>query len=134
MLSMLIWPRPLQQKHAICAINKSGFNNHADPLFKQSGILILKDMYEYQTTLFMLDVITQRLPVIFNSTLQFNHRIQNILARPIYFIIHLPSPSLLANSQYIHIHIYRTNGSIVIQNNSSGDQTKHLMEICFLSA
>jgi len=66
------------QKRAIRTIIKSGFNSHTDPLFKRSGILKLKDLYEYQTTLFMLDFINNRLPLSFNSTFQFSHQIQNI--------------------------------------------------------
>ena len=65
------------QKRAIRTIHKSGYNSHTDPLFQQSGILKLKDLYEYQTTLFMLDYINKRLPRSFNSTFIFNHQIQS---------------------------------------------------------
>ena len=66
------------QKRAIRIINNAGYNSHTDPLFKISGILKVQDLYQYQTTLFMLDYNNNRLPVSFNSTFKFNYQIQNI--------------------------------------------------------
>ena len=51
------------QKRAIRIINNAGYNSHTDPLFKISGILKVRDLYQYQT-LFMLDYNNNRLPAI----------------------------------------------------------------------
>ena len=118
------------QKITIRTINKSGLNSHTDPLFKRSDILKPKDLYEYQTTLFMLDFINNRLPLPFNSTFQFNHQIQ--LDKPIYFIFHFASALLLANFHYTFTHIWN-KWSSMIPNNSSRAYTNHQLKTYFLS-
>jgi len=114
------------QKRAIRSINKSGFNSHIDPLFKRSGILKLKDLYEYQTTLFMLDFINNRLPLSFNSTFQFNHQIQNIHTTRQTNLIHvIRCKSKFVNKLplYAFPHIWN-KWSSMIPNNSSRAHTK----------
>jgi hypothetical protein len=64
------------QKRAIRTINKAKYNSHTEPLFKQSHILKLKDLYEYQSSLFMYDFTTNRLPPSFENTFKYNHEIQ----------------------------------------------------------
>ena len=48
------------QKRAIRIINNAGYNSHTDPLFKISGILKVKYLYQYQTTQFMFDYNNNR--------------------------------------------------------------------------
>ena len=93
------------QKRAILTIDKSGFNSHTDPLFKRSGILELKDLYEYQTTLFMLDYINNRLPLSFNSTFEFNHQIQNIHTTRQTNLLHITRCKYNFARNYIFPHI-----------------------------
>jgi len=94
------------QKRAIHTINKSGFNSHTNPLFKRSGILKLKDSYEYQTNLIMLDFINNRPPLSFNSTFQFHHQILNIHTTRQINLLHITRCewTFLANSNYIYFH------------------------------
>ena len=120
---MLIWTRLLNYKNrAIRTINKSGFNSHTYSLFRRSGILKLKDLYECQTTLFMLDFINNRLPLSFNSTFQFNHQIQNIHTTRQTNLLHITRckcnfPSKLPLYTFPHLW-YR-----IIPNNSSRTHT-----------
>ena len=124
------------QKRAIRTINKSGFNSHTDPLFKRSGILKLKDLYEYQTTLFMLDFINNRLPLSFNSTFQFNHQIQNIHTTRQTNLLHITRCKCNFASKlplYTFPHIWN-KWSSTIPNNSSQAHTKHQLKTYFLNA
>ena len=56
----------LLQKRALRYIHNATYNSHTDPLFKNSEILKLDDIYEQQTVLFMYDYINHRLPISFN--------------------------------------------------------------------
>ena len=58
----------LLQKRAIRTINKAKYNSHTEPLFKRSNILKLKDLYEYQSSLFVYDFANNRLPHSFDNT------------------------------------------------------------------
>ena len=124
------------QKYAIRTINKSGFNSHTDPLFKRSGILKLKHLYEYQTTLFMLDFINNRLPLSFNSAFQFNHQTQNIHITRQTNLLHITRckrnfASKLSLYKFPHIW---NKWSSMIPNNSSRAQTKDQLKTYFFSA
>jgi hypothetical protein len=61
------------QKRALRTINNANFNSHTDPLFKSSGILKLKDMYEQQVILFVFDYLSCNLPSSFLNTFTLNH-------------------------------------------------------------
>ena len=41
------------QKRALRTINKTSYNSHTDPLFKENNILKIQDLYEQQIMLFM---------------------------------------------------------------------------------
>jgi len=63
------------QKRAIQIVNYAGYNNHADPLFKNFK---LSGMYQYQVCLFVNDFINKKqLPQSFDSMLSFNSDIQD---------------------------------------------------------
>ncbi len=64
------------QKRAIRTITKSKYNSHTDPLFKKNNILKVKDLYEYQSLIFMYDYKNCRLPISFMGTFKYNHEIQ----------------------------------------------------------
>ena len=68
----------LLQKSAIRKTHKAIHNSHTEPLFKQSNILKLKDLYEYQYSLFMYDYANNRLPHSFYNPFKYNRKIQEI--------------------------------------------------------
>ena len=68
----------LLQKRAIHTINKAIYNSHTEPMSNQSNILKLKDLYEYQSSLFMYDFSNNRLPHSFVNTFKYNREIQEI--------------------------------------------------------
>ena len=64
------------QKHAIRTIHRAQYNSHTEPLFKNSGILRVSDLYESEVTLFMHDYIHHKLPSSFDNTFKHNYEIQ----------------------------------------------------------
>lgn len=66
------------QKRILRTINKAKFNSHTDPLFKNSDILKIMDLYEYNAAIFMHDFIHNELPLSFKTTFKFNHQVQTI--------------------------------------------------------
>ncbi len=64
------------QKRAIRTIHRSNYNSHTEPLFKSSGILKVKDLYESQVALFMHDYVCKKLPSSFDNTFKHNYEIQ----------------------------------------------------------
>ena len=95
------------QKKSVRIINRSAYNSHTDPLFKSSGILKLRDMYEQQAILFMFDYETKRLPKSFDNLFVHNFEIQNnIITRhsnDIY--IYKPKTNFVANLPYFMIPV-----------------------------
>jgi hypothetical protein len=65
------------QKRAIRSIHHSRYNSHTDPLFEQSGILKLNDLYIREVMLFMHDFLNLRLPISFVNTFIQNAEIQS---------------------------------------------------------
>ena len=125
------------QKRAIRVINKSIYNSHSDPLFNRSGILKRNDLYEYQVTLFMVNLINTRLSISFNLTFQFNHQIQNMpITRQSNFLSTSRCYSNFARklplSKFPH-NIWKKRPSIIIDN-SFRTQSPHHIKICFLIA
>jgi hypothetical protein len=55
------------QKSAIRVINRKSYNSHTDPLFKTSNILKIRDLFEYQSILFMFDYLHNSLPMSFDK-------------------------------------------------------------------
>jgi len=62
----------VHQKRALRIINNANYNGHTDPLFKTSRILKLNELYEHQDLIFIFDYITNKLPLSFANTFQFN--------------------------------------------------------------
>ena len=60
------------QKRALRIVHNKHYNSHTDPLFKQSGILKLNDLYKREVLLFMHDFIHAKLPVSFRDLFTFN--------------------------------------------------------------
>jgi len=68
----------LLQKRAIRTINKSKYDSYTEPLFKQSNIVKFKELYEYQSSLFMYDFTNNRLPHSFDNIFKYNREIREI--------------------------------------------------------
>ena len=66
------------QKRALRSINLSRYNSHTDPLFKQSGILKLRDLYQLNVMIFMHDYVNQKLPKSFVNTYCLNRDVQDV--------------------------------------------------------
>ncbi len=67
----------LMQKRAIRYITRSNFNSHTEPLLKQLNILNIKDLYEYEVTLFMYKYINNiKLPQSFRRVYQMNREVR----------------------------------------------------------
>ncbi len=65
------------QKRAIRLLNKASYNSHTDPLFRQSKILKVSDLYEHQVALFMHDYCMNKVPMSFDGIYKKNHGTQN---------------------------------------------------------
>ena len=61
--------------YAIRTINKANYNSHTEPLFKKTYLLKVTDMYEYQVVLFTHDYETHKLPISFNKMYTFNYEV-----------------------------------------------------------
>ena len=80
----------LLQKRALRYIHNSGYNSHADPLFQHSGILKLRDLYEFQISLCMYDYCHNKLPNSFGSVFKFNHEVQPVRTTRQSNLMHIP--------------------------------------------
>jgi len=58
----------IKQKEAIRIVCRSGYRDHTNPLFKQSGILPLNDLIQYSALKFMHKFKHNKLPFSFNET------------------------------------------------------------------
>jgi len=67
----------LLQKRAIRIIYNAPFNSHTDPKFKNSGILKLQDMFEYQSLLLVYDYLSANLPKSFDGIFPTNSDMPN---------------------------------------------------------
>ena len=67
----------LLQKRALRVINHKHFNSHTEPLFKNSSILMLVDLFELHVLLFMYDYANGYLPSSFSGMFQMNHEINS---------------------------------------------------------
>jgi hypothetical protein len=65
------------QKRAIRTIHRSNYNSHTEPLFKSSGILNVKDLYDFQVALFMHDYVCKKLPSSFDNIFRRNCEVQD---------------------------------------------------------
>jgi hypothetical protein len=66
------------QKRILRTINKAKFKSHTDPLFRDSDIVKIMDLYEYNAAIFVHDFIHNKLPLSFKTTFKFNHQVQTI--------------------------------------------------------
>ena len=69
---LLVWghkskPIAQLQKKAIRSLTLSRYNAHTEPLFKQLGLLKLKDIYEKQELKFYFEYVNHRLPAYFSN-------------------------------------------------------------------
>ena len=64
------------QKRAIRTINLALYNSHTDPLFRESKIIKLKDMYLLNVLVFMHEYKLNELPDSFGSSFTANNQIQ----------------------------------------------------------
>jgi len=65
----------LLQKRAIRTINNAKYNSHTDPLYKQSHILKIADIFKLQACLFMWDYENNLLPQSFSKSFIHNYDI-----------------------------------------------------------
>jgi len=65
------------QKRAIRTIFNTYYNSHTDPLFKQSRILKISDLYKHDVLLFMHDFVQHRLPISFDNLFKYNRDVHN---------------------------------------------------------
>ncbi len=68
------------QKRATRIINKVSYNSHTDPLFRESSVLKIADLYELSTLMFMHKFKMNKLPRSFNNIHRENRESQT--ARP----------------------------------------------------
>ena len=80
----------LLQKRALRYIHNSGYNSHTDQLFQHSGILKLRDLYEFQISLFMYDYCHNKLTNSFGSVFKFNHEVQPVRTTRQSDLMHIP--------------------------------------------
>ena len=59
-------------KRALRTVHNKSHNSHTDPLFKQSGILKISDLYQLEVVLFMHDYVHTKLPPSFNNLFKLN--------------------------------------------------------------
>ena len=59
-------------------------------LFQHSGILKLRDLYEFQISLFMYDYCHNKLPNSFGSVFKFNHEVQPVRTTRQSDLMHIP--------------------------------------------
>ena len=62
----------LLQKRAIRYIHKASYNSHTEPLFNQIQYLKLRDLYEYETLLFMHGFANGNLPSSFDNVFKYS--------------------------------------------------------------
>ena len=65
--SNILHKTEILHKRALRTIHKKQYNSHTDPLFKQSGILKISDLYQLEVLLFMHDYSHQKLPASFTG-------------------------------------------------------------------
>ena len=89
------------QKLACCAKHKLYKNDplepsiikntsYSDPLFKQSGILKISDLYQIEVMTFMHDFANEKLPVSFKDVYKMNCNIRGIYETRQAHFLHIP--------------------------------------------
>ena len=76
-------------KKALTTIHKS-YNSHTDPLFKQSGILKVSDLYRLEVVLFMYDYVHTKLPLSFRNIFKLNCDVYDVYVTRRAQMFHIP--------------------------------------------
>ena len=66
------------QKRAMRTIYNKRYNSHTDPLFKESRILKISDLYQLEVMTFMHDNIHGELPISFDNIYHMNDQMQGV--------------------------------------------------------
>ena len=69
------------QKRALRIMTLSKYNAHTDPLFKDLGLLKIKDIFDLQCMKFWFKFTNGSLPKFFRSVFRYNHEIYTITTR-----------------------------------------------------
>ena len=77
--SSLLRKTQILQKPSLRTFHNKKFNSHSDPLFKQSGILKISDIYQIEVMTFMHDFANEKLPVSFKDVYKMNCNIHGIM-------------------------------------------------------
>ncbi len=118
------------QKRAIRVINNAPYNSHTDPKFRKSGILKIKDLYEYQSLLFIYDYFNQKLPSSFNGIFPTNRDMPNSRDTRQSNLLYMPRfTSKFAQKLPIYSLPYLWNNwSRLLPGNYSRSQIKHFIK------
>ena len=74
-------------------------NSHSDPLFKESGILKLSDLYQIEVMTFMHDFANEKWPVSFKDVYKMNCNIHGIYETRQAHLLHIPR----TKSRFVYI-------------------------------
>ena len=69
------------QKRALRIMTNSRYNVHTEPLFKQSHLLKVKDIFDVQCMKFWYKFVNKKLPNYFRDMLSYNHEVHDIGTR-----------------------------------------------------
>ena len=74
--SSVISKTEMIQKRAMRTIHNKHYKSHSDPLFRQSGVLKVSDLYQLEVLLFMHDYMNDKLPSSFQNSFTLNYDVQ----------------------------------------------------------
>ena len=66
------------------------YNSHTDPLFKESRILNITDLYKLEVMTFMHDNINGKLPISFDNIYHMNYQMQGVYEARQAHMCHVP--------------------------------------------
>ena len=78
------------QKRAMRTIYNKRYNSNTDPLFKESRILKISDLYQLEVMTFMHDIIHGKLPISFDNIYHMNYQIQGVYETRQAHMFHVP--------------------------------------------
>ena len=78
------------QKRAMRTIYNKIYNSHTDPLFKESRILKISDLYQLEVMTFMHDIIHGKLPISFDNIYHMNYQMQGVYETRQAHMFHVP--------------------------------------------
>ena len=128
----MLHPAIMQQKRAIRIISNASYNSHTEPKFRQSEILKLHDLYEFESLIFVHDYIwPTNYPHLSREHCQWIGICLTHEKRDIYNLLYVP-PYYLRFAQKLPGHILPSiwnDWSKLIPNNVSRGQTKRLINM-----